>query len=143
MTSTASRLAFLALLLATTSLQGGSVASAQTAEVPPAITTPERVDTRIGPLDFKDGMPNDETIAKVYDNLAFSHAFQAFVNTLQGVSIRALHKGLLSAGVKDNKVLVFSELMDAKSLFLTANADTVYSMGMLDLTNGPMVGVAF
>jgi hypothetical protein len=29
--------------------------------------------------------------------------------------------------------------MDAKSLFLTANADTVYSMGMLDLTKGPMV----
>jgi hypothetical protein len=29
--------------------------------------------------------------------------------------------------------------MDAKSLFLTANADTIYSMGMLDLTKGPMV----
>jgi hypothetical protein len=29
--------------------------------------------------------------------------------------------------------------MDAKSLFLTANADTVYYMGMLDLTKGPMV----
>ena len=29
--------------------------------------------------------------------------------------------------------------MDAKSLFLTANADTVYSMGMLDLTKGPTV----
>ena len=41
--------------------------------------------------------------------------------------------------MKDNEVLVFSELMDAKSLFLTANADTVYSMGMLDLTKGPMV----
>ena len=61
------------------------------------------------------------------------------MNTLQGVSIAALHKGLLSVGVKDNEVLVFSELMDAKSLFLTANADTVYSMGVLDLTKGPMV----
>jgi hypothetical protein len=29
--------------------------------------------------------------------------------------------------------------MDAKSLFLTANADTVYYMGVLDLTKGPMV----
>ena len=84
-------------------------------------------------------MPSKETIAKIYDNLDFTHAFEAFVNTFQGVSIRALHKGLLSAGVKDNEVLVFSELMDAKSLFLTANADTVYSMGMLDLTKGPMV----
>ena len=140
MASTASRLSFLALLLVTTSLNGASIASAQTAaEVPPAITTPDKVETRIGTLDFKDGMPSKETIAKVYDNLDFTHAFEAFVNTLQGVSIHALHKGFLSAGVKDNEVLVFSELMDAKSLFLTANADTVYYMGMLDLTKGPMV----
>ena len=41
--------------------------------------------------------------------------------------------------MKDNEVLVFSELMDAKSLFLTANADTVYVFGVLDLTKGPMV----
>jgi hypothetical protein len=115
-------------------------ATAQTAPaIPPAITTPDKVQTRIGPLDFKDGMPSKETVAKVYDNLDFTHAFEAFVNTMQGVSIRAIHKGLLSIGVKDNEVLVFSELMDAKSLYLTANADTIYYMGMLDLTKGPMV----
>ncbi|SEH70298.1 Uncharacterized conserved protein [Rhizobium tibeticum] len=140
MASTASSLSFLVFLLATTGLNGGSIASAQTAaEIPPAITTPDKVETRIGTLDFKDGMPSKETIAKVYDNLDFTHAFEAFVNTLQGVSIHALHKGFLSIGVKDNEVLVFSELMDAKSLYLTANADTVYYMGMLDLTKGPMV----
>jgi hypothetical protein len=103
---------------------------------PPAITTPDRVDTRIGPLDFQDGAPIGATLDKVYDNLDFTHAFRAFVDTLQGV---ALHKGLLSAGVKDNEVIVFSELMHAKSLFLTANADTVYAFGVLDLTKGPVV----
>ena len=108
-------------------------------EIPPAISTPDKVETRIGTLDFKDGMPSKETIEKIYDNLDFTHAFEAFVNTFQGVSIAALHKGFSSAGVKDNEVLVFSELMDAKSLFLTANADTVYSLGMLDLSKGPMV----
>jgi hypothetical protein len=41
--------------------------------------------------------------------------------------------------VKDNEILIFSELMDAKSLFLTANADTVYFVGGLDLSKGPMV----
>ena len=40
--------------------------------------------------------------------------------------VETIRKGMLSIGVKDNQVLVFSELMDAKSLFLTANADTVY-----------------
>ena len=58
---------------------------------------------------------------------------------MQGVSIHAIRKGLLSIGVKDNEVIVFSDLMDAKSLFLTANADTVYAFGVLDLTKGPMV----
>ena len=60
-------------------------------------------------------------------------------NTFQGVSIHAIRKGLQSVGVKDNEVIIFSELMDAKSLLLTANADTVYVVGALDLTKGPMV----
>ena len=116
------------------------MAAAQTARaIPPALITPDKVETRIGTLDFKDGVPSKDTAAKVYDNLDFTHAFEAFVNTLQGVSIHALHKGFLSIGVKDNEVLVFSELMDAKSLFLTANADTVYFFGFLDLSKGPLV----
>ena len=34
---------------------------------------------------------------------------------------------------------MFSKLMDSESLFLTANADTVYCIGIVDLTSGPMV----
>ncbi|MBL8368219.1 MAG: DUF1254 domain-containing protein, partial [Candidatus Accumulibacter sp.] len=36
-------------------------------------------------------------------------------------------------------MMIWSELMDAKSLFLTANADTVYFFGCIDLPQGPMV----
>lgn len=116
------------------------LAAAQTAPaIPPAITTPDKVETRIGPLDFKDGMPGKETIDKVYDNLDFTHAFEAFVNTYRGVSLAAARHALLSFGVKDNEVLIYSELMDAKSLYLTANADTVYFFSFIDLTKGPMV----
>jgi hypothetical protein len=87
-----------------------------TADIPPEITTPEKVETRIGPLDFKDGMPSKETIAEVYDNLDFTHAFEAFVNTLQGVSIHALHKGLLSAGVmkRANRISIKVQKNDEK-----------------------------
>jgi hypothetical protein len=107
--------------------------------IPPALTTPDRVETRIGTLEFKDGAPSKAALEKVYDNLDFTYAFRAFVDNMRGVSIHAARKGLQSVGVKDNEVIVFSELMDAKSLFLTANADTVYTMGVLDLTKGPMV----
>ena len=61
------------------------------------------------------------------------------MNTMQGVNLAAIRKGVLAVGVKDNEIGLFSELMDAKSLFLTANADTVYFFGFIDLTKGPMV----
>jgi len=116
------------------------LAAAQaTTAIPPAITTPDKVDSRIGTLDFKDGMPSQATLERIYDNLDFTHAFEAFVNTMQGVNAAAIRKGFLDIGVKDNEVLVFSKLMDAKSFFLTANADTVYFVGIIDLTKGPMV----
>jgi hypothetical protein len=56
------------------------LAAAQTAPaISPAISTPDKVETRIGTLDFKDGIPSKDTIAKIYDNLDFTHAFEAFV----------------------------------------------------------------
>ena len=107
--------------------------------IPPSITTPDRVNSRIGTLEFRDGAPSQATLDKVFDNLDYTRAFEAFVNTMQGVNAAAIRKGMLDIGVKDNEILVFSTLMDAKSLFLTANADTVYFIGTLDLTKGPMV----
>jgi hypothetical protein len=124
-----------------TALAGALTITSAHAQVPisPSITTPDKVETRIGTLDFKNGAPSKETLAKVYDNLDFTHAFEAFVNTFQGVNLAAARKGMLDIGVKDNEVLLFSTLMDAKSLFLTTNADTVYFFGFVDLTKGPMV----
>ncbi len=117
----------------------GKQAAAQSSGIAPAITTPDKVDTRIGTMEFKDGMPSKETVAKVYDNLDLTHAFEAFVNAFQGVNMAAIREGNVSIGVNDNEIIVFSELMDAKSLFLTANADTVYFIGFIDLSKGPMV----
>src|SRR5262245_17248450 len=109
------------------------------AQIPPSITTPDRVESRMGRLEFKDGAPTKATVDKMYDQIDFTHAYNTFVNSLAGVSIHAARKGLQSIGVKDNEAIVFSDLMDAKSVFLTANADTIYALGVLDLTKGPMV----
>lgn len=134
------RAAAIATLLTTTGSIGPGGAVAQTAPaIPPSISTPDRVESRLGVLDFKDGVPSKATAEKLYDNLDFTYAYRAFMDNLRGVSIHALRKGMHDIGVKDNEVLVFSQLMDAKSLFLTANADTIYVMGSLDLTKGPVV----
>lgn len=125
-------------LVAAACLASSAPVFAQSA-IPPSLVTPDRVPTRLGTLEFRDGMPSAATAAKVYDHIDFTHAYNAFVNTMQGVNFEAIHRGFQAAGVKDNEILVFSKLMDAKSLFLTANADTVYFVGTLDLSKGPMV----
>ncbi len=107
--------------------------------IPPILMTPDKVETRIGPLQFKDGAPSADTAAKIYDTLDFTRGLDAFLNSYGGASAYAIRKGFISAGAEDNSIIIFPELMDAKSLFLTANADTVYYLGVVDLTKGPMV----
>jgi hypothetical protein len=112
---------------------------AETTGVPPAITTPDKLESRIGPLEFKDGAPSPTTVEKAFDTLDFTHALGAYLNSYGGASAYAIRQGILSIGASDNSVVIFSDLMDANSLFLTANADTVYYMAVVDLTKGPMV----
>jgi hypothetical protein len=38
--------------------------SQTSAEVPPSLITPDKVETRLGTLDFKNGAPSAETVAK-------------------------------------------------------------------------------
>jgi hypothetical protein len=114
-------------------------AAAQAPAIPPILVTPDTVDTRIGKLEFKDGAPSAETAAKIYDTLDFTRGLDAFLNSYGGASAYAIRKGFLSIGAEDNSVVIFPELMDSKSLFLTANADTVYYIAIVDLTKGPMV----
>jgi hypothetical protein len=126
-------------------LVGGALASSPAlaqsdTPIPPSLTTPDQVDTSIGTLHFRDGVADQATADKVYDQLDFQRGVSAFLNGLRGVSIFAAREGIRDAGVKDNEgVLIFSGLMDSRSLFLTANADTIYFLANIDLTKGPMV----
>ena len=104
----------------------GHDAHQASANVPPGISTPDRVETRLGTLNFKDGVPDDATAQKLFDELDYVHAVEAFINGYAAVNQLALLKGFSAAGINDNEILVTSGLMDAKSLFLTANADTYY-----------------
>ncbi|GAB5374464.1 MAG: DUF1254 domain-containing protein [Acuticoccus sp.] len=118
-------------------------AGAAVAEVPEAtinsLSAPQSADTRIGTLDFKDGIPSEETAQTAYDTVLFSRALAAFNNSFRGASALAIVKGFEALGGKGGDVFIFSELMDSNSLFLTANADTVYFLTYLDLSDGPVV----
>jgi hypothetical protein len=109
------------------------------AEALKSVSTPDQVESRLGMLEFDDGAPTDATAALLYDNLDFMNGVQAFLGAIPGASLVALRRGFRSVGVEDNSFTLFSELMDSASLFLTANCDTVYFWGFLDLSEGPMV----
>jgi hypothetical protein len=110
-----------------------------TTDIPTQITTPDSVETRLGTLKFFDGFPDDATVEKVYDNLDFSRAVQAFFNAMPAASLYGMREGFRSQGADNQTVLTWETLMDSKSLFLTANSETVYSGMWLDLKDGPLV----
>ena len=117
----------------------GSGRDGVSAETLRSISTPDRVESRLGTLEFRDGAPTKATAELLYDHLDFVHGMEAFINAFPGASVAAIRQGFLSIGVEDNSVLLFSELMDSASLFLTGNCDTVYFLSFVDLTDGPMV----
>lgn len=113
--------------------------SESTAQIPERITTPAEVKSPIGVLEFTDGVPSVETAQRVKDHLTLIRGVNAYNNSFRGASALAIAKGFESIGAKGNDVVIFSTLMDANSLFLTANCDTVYYLAVIDLSEGPMV----
>ena len=115
-------------------------AARYSANVPPSIQTPDSVQTRIGALKFFDGLPDPETVQKVYDNLDFGRGVEAFLAGMPAASVYAAVEGLSQAGVARNQGIGITEtLMDARSLFLTPNSTVVYVWCGLDLKDGPVV----
>lgn len=108
---------------------------AQDTQPPASVTTPDTVESKIGTLEFKDGAPSAATAEKGFDQLDYIYAYRAFTDTFKGVSLQAILEGFHEAGIKDNEILIFSKLMDSESLFLTANADTVYYLGFVNLSD--------
>ena len=133
-----------ATLIVSCFLSSGSAAAPNmrmTTDIPESITTPDLVETRIGTLEFFDGIPTKKTADLVYDYLDFSRAMETFLNGIPAASIEGIRLGAASLGAKNsNQVIYFPKLMDSKALFLTGNTSTVYALPILDLKkDGPTV----
>ena len=110
-----------------------------TTDIPASITTANSVETRIGTLKFFDGFPDKATADKVYDNLDFQRGVQAYLTALPAVSMEGARRAVTGFGPVNQTVLIAEQLLDAKSLFLTANTTTPYSVLYLDTKGGPLV----
>ena len=129
-----------AIAIATTSVTAYAQAPDYSPNIPAKITTPDSVQTRIGTLRFKDGTPDPATVQLAYDQLDFGRGIDAFLKGISATSVHALCAGLEQAGVKLNQGIGITEdLLDARSLLLTPNTTTVYTLFCIDLKDGPVV----
>lgn len=109
--------------------------------IPQDILTPNTVQTRIGTLNFVDGVPTEATARLAFDNLDFLRGVEVFLNLMPAASVEAIRRSSVSLGAtKSNQATIYDQLADSNPLLLTANTDTVYAFSVLDLeTDGPTV----
>jgi hypothetical protein len=94
----------------------------------------ETINTRFGDFEFKNGYPTAEATDKLYELLTFNRGVESYLHFVTIMSMFYMQKGLADFGLDAaNKFLIFETLLDAQSLYLTPNTETVYGMQFLDL----------
>jgi hypothetical protein len=99
-----------------------------------------QVDTRIGGLSFDLGLPTEKSVRKLFDEMDFQRACQAFIWALPTVNIaewqRAHEKDF---GAADGDIVVY-DTYQSKLGILTPNLTTPYIIGFANLARtGPLV----
>ena len=107
--------------------------------MPSGVAVPDQVETRLGTLRFDSGVPDQATTDKLYDNLDFQRAVQAYLLGLPPVNQLANRRAILSMGPANKTVPIWEQLMDSRTVMLTPNDNTVYSWTWVDLHDGPLV----
>jgi hypothetical protein len=107
--------------------------------IPPGIASPDNVETSLGTLNFFDGFPDDATVQKIYDNLDFQRAVQAYLLALPAVNQAANRAAILQMGPVNKTIPIWEQMVDSRTIELTANNNTPYTWFWIDLHNGPLV----
>jgi len=110
-----------------------------TTPIAPGVAVPDELDTSIGSLRLSDGVPNPETVSKIYDNLDRSRALQAYLLGFPIVNQAGMRATMRSFGSQNYTDVIWENLVDSRTVELTANDNTVYSFIWLDTHKGPLV----
>src|SRR5262245_12419466 len=100
----------------------------------------QTIDTRVGKVELQAGYPSKASVEKLFDEMDFQRATQAFIWALPAVGFHGLHQAHLKTfGAKDGDVVLYQSLKD-KAGMLTPNLTTLYLMAFWNLADqGPMV----
>lgn len=103
------------------------------------VTTHDTMDSSIGALKLRDGFPTAETKEKIWDNLDRSRALQAYLLAIPIVSQASMRDALLKFGPVNSTDVIWENLVNPKTVELTANDNTIYSFIWIDTKQGPVV----
>jgi hypothetical protein len=94
----------------------------------------ETLKTRSCDFEFKNGYPVGDTAQRLLNLQKINRAVEVYLTQLMPVSEIALREGMRAFGSKKPaQVVIWENLMDAQTVLLTANTETVYAMSHLDL----------
>jgi hypothetical protein len=96
--------------------------------------------TRLGGLQLENGYPSKSTVQKLYDELDFQRATQAYLWALPAVGFKTLYDAQAKTfGARNGDVVLYQTLKD-KAGMLTPNITTLYAFSFWDLgKQGPLV----
>ncbi|MEN8753392.1 MAG: hypothetical protein AB1Z18_11550, partial [Desulfobacterales bacterium] len=103
-----------------------------TTQVPENVLIPDKVKTRLGTLEFFDGVPTAETAAKVWDQLDFQRAVECMILTTPAASLSGFRRALRELGPDNNAAMIWEERLDSKALLLTGNTSVIYLFMWVD-----------
>lgn len=118
-----------------------AMATTYNASVPESIITPNHVESKyIGSLKYTDGAPTLETHLKAADFVDTADAVRVFLSGIPVASIQGMLLGHESIGMTPNKTIGISEgMLNANSIWLTANTTTPYVTSEIDVKDGPVI----
>jgi hypothetical protein len=103
------------------------------------IGIPDAVQTRLGPLRFFDGVPDETSTRTLFDNLDFQRAVEAYLLGLAPVDMIAMRNALLRWGPPTTTMAIWEDLVRPWFIGLIYNTSTSYIYSWLDLRDGPVV----
>ena len=85
-------------------------------------------ETRIGKLRFDQGYPTEDTAKRLYDEMDFQRAVQAYLWSVPLVAMQALHERLQKQNPSLQSPAIFEDLLPPSTRVFTGNNTTLYAI---------------
>ncbi|MBX9689198.1 MAG: DUF1254 domain-containing protein [Candidatus Obscuribacterales bacterium] len=103
------------------------------------VAVPDKIESSIGTLNLDYGYPLSDTVEKIYDNLDRSRALQAYLLAVPIVNQASMRDSLRNFGPDNQTDVIWENLVDPRTVELTANDNTIYNFIWVDSRKGPLV----